>query len=144
MGQLKVRENIFKLWLHNHWMLWLAIEMYRNHWVMDNHKHKSYYHAKFNEDIQVYETALETTLISTPYGVHLLQLYTPNQGRVISQWHSESQFSGDEVHRQLLVFAIHTCAYTHDCVLTHMQHVFCAQARQCFNYNIAFTAMFNI
>ena len=53
-------------------MLWLVIEMYRNYWEMDNHGHKSYCHVECKGDIRVFEAALETTVISTPYGFFLL------------------------------------------------------------------------
>jgi len=54
-------------------MLWLAIEMHGNHWEIDNHGHKSYCHVECKGDLRVFEAALETKLIYTPYSVCIRQ-----------------------------------------------------------------------
>ena len=62
IGQFHVKESIlidfFKLWLCNHWMLWLALKTYRNYWETDNHGHKIDCHIESYGNIRVFKAVL--------------------------------------------------------------------------------------
>jgi len=82
----------------------MASNIYRNHWEMDNYGHKSHCCVECKGNIRVFEIALETIFISTPCGVCCK--YT----KLLAITSSESllnMFSGDNTHRQLLVFTVY-------------------------------------